>query len=262
MKTSTRLVLCAGLALATLVASAAIAAATRPEAGLVPLEQLGQAAISRVSRPAKVELPAPGRELGSFQLTYYWMASEGKRPRVAADGEGPPAVALKTKNCKAIATVSASFSRRLRLEGSGRLRDGRVVSTAGHCRCGAPCYHVARASQPWGTGVNERPLSPFRSVAVDSSLVSIGSVLYIPALDGMTMPGRAPWGGFVHDGCVIADDRGGGVRGKQLDLFTARRAHYQALARRLAQKKVTVLDGTERCRDSAKRVTVARRGGV
>jgi 3D (Asp-Asp-Asp) domain-containing protein len=202
------------------------------------------------------EPPAPptaGEPRGAFKLTYYWLPSEsgGKR-----------GVQLYNKRCQPVAKVSRSFARKMRLEGGGKLRDGRVLTYSGACGCpGSPCYRTARRGHSWGTGVHARPLSPFRSVAVDPSRVSIGTVLYIPELDGLTMPGRPPYGGFVHDGCVVADDQGGGVRGRQLDLFTARRSHYRALDRRHRLKRVTVFDGGERCR-SLTRQPIARRGSI
>jgi hypothetical protein len=61
------------------------------------------------------------------------------------------------------------------------------------------------------------------------------------------MPGAKPWGGFVHDGCVIAHDTGGGVRGKQLDFFMAQRHHYASFDRRHRLKQVSVFDGASRC---------------
>jgi hypothetical protein len=61
------------------------------------------------------------------------------------------------------------------------------------------------------------------------------------------MPGERPWGGFVHDGCVVADDRGSGIRGRQLDLFAARESSYVDLSRhRLGH--VTVYRGGDKCR--------------
>ncbi|HWM88933.1 MAG TPA: 3D domain-containing protein [Kofleriaceae bacterium] len=198
--------------------------------------------------------PSTGDKMGSFKLTYYWMPTESG---------GPRKVRLQDrKTCRTIARVSKKFSRRLRLEGGGKLRDGRVLIYAGRCRCGSsPCYTVAKRSHKWGTGVNERPLSPFRSVAVDPSRVAIGTVLYVPELDGLTMPGSEPWGGFVHDGCVVADDRGGGIRGRQLDLFAARESHYRALDRRHRIKRVSVFAGGERCQSLSRR-PASRRGSI
>jgi 3D (Asp-Asp-Asp) domain-containing protein len=209
-------------------------------------------AIARLLPPAR---PVTGPELGSFQLTYYWLASE-TRP----DGEQ---IELQTKQCKTIARVSEAFAKNIRMEGSGVLGDGRVITLAGGCECGAPCYRLADRSHRFGTGASARPLSPFRSVAVDPRLVRLGSMLYIPELDGMVMPGPAPWGGFVHDGCVMADDRGGGIKGRQLDLFTVKRAHYTSLSRRLGLRRVSVMAGADRCSAAPPRhVAAARRGGV
>jgi 3D (Asp-Asp-Asp) domain-containing protein len=81
-------------------------------------------------------------------------------------------------------------------------------------------------------------------------------VLYIPELDGITMPGRSPYGGFVHDGCVMADDRGGNVRGNQIDFFAARRAYYKRLQKQHRLKKVTVFEGGAKCRRLAERIAV------
>jgi 3D (Asp-Asp-Asp) domain-containing protein len=199
------------------------------------------------------EQPAAGKAMGRFKLTYYWLPAESG---------GPRKVQLYNKYCRPVARVSRAFERRLRLEGGGKLHDGRVLTYSGRCGCShSPCFRVARRGHSWGTGVHERPLSPFRSVAVDPRRVPIGRSLYIPELDGMAMPGRPPWGGFVHDGCVVADDQGGGVRGRQLDLFTARKTHYSVLDRRHRLKKVTVFDGGERCRSLSRR-PLSRRGSI
>ncbi len=99
----------------------------------------------------------------------------------------------------------------------------------------------------WGAGVKSRPLSPFRSIAVDPRQIPFGSTVYIAELDGLSMPGPQPWGGFVHDGCVVADDTGGGVKGKQVDLFMARQNHYRTLFQRHRLTKVTVYDGASSC---------------
>lgn len=179
-----------------------------------------------------------GDKLGSFQLTYYWVAHEGR---------GRRRIELYDKRCRPLARVTRSFARRVRLEGTGRLRDGRLITAAGACDCASVCFAELPRDNRWGAGVAARPLSPFRSIAVDPSRVSIGQTLYIPELDGLTMPGARPHGGFVHDGCVIAEDRGGGVRGRHIDFFTARKSHYRALFRRHRLTRVTVFDGAERC---------------
>ncbi|GAB4530926.1 MAG: hypothetical protein Tsb0020_47330 [Haliangiales bacterium] len=185
--------------------------------------------------------PQPkGKLLGNFSFTYYWMAKESTSRRRRAH--------LYDSSCKSIAKVSRSFAARVALEGTGMLRDGRVVNVSGACDCkSSPCFFLPDAEHRFGVGVNERPLAPFRSVAVDSKLVSIGTKLYVPELDGLTMPGVPPWGGFVHNGCVVADDRGGGVSGKQIDFFMVQKGFFQAFQRRHRMTQVTVYRAGKRC---------------
>lgn len=207
--------------------------------------------------PKEPDDPEPEpRKLGTFQVTYYWMAE--------ARDKGPATVSIyKRKTCKQLAKVSKSFAHRLALEGTGKLRDGRVVNTAGSCKCGSsPCFFVVKKSKKWGVGVGKRPLVPYRSVAVDPGIVPVGTMLYIPQLDGLTMPGHAPYGGFVHDGCVRADDRGGNVNGKQLDLFMGKRSHYRAFFHRNRLKTLTVLDGSNICERKGRTVVKANRNSI
>jgi 3D (Asp-Asp-Asp) domain-containing protein len=231
---------------------------------------------------APVVAPEPPKDLGEFHVTFYYMIGEDeaelvtkqKRARTAArkaarsggaadttvmasiDPAAATAAPLVTlyngKGCSPIADVTESFADQLALQGTGKLRDGRVVNVWGKCKCGDArrCFKVT--GRKWGNSGTGRPLEPFRTVAVDPKQVKLGSLLYLPALDGMTMPGRGPIGGFKHDGCVAADDTGGGIDGRQLDLFVGRRAFYIGLARRRGgshrwAKQVKVLDGKGRC---------------
>lgn len=184
-----------------------------------------------------------GELLGDFQLTFYWIALEN-------DFAGGPTVSLYDRSCNVLATVSNGFADSLRMEGTGRLADGRVLNYAGRCPCRrSPCFvEVDPESHPWGIGVEDRPLVPFRSVAVDPMLFPPGKRLHIQELAGMRMPGNPPWGGFVHDGCVVADDRGGNIDGRQLDFFSAWREHYRELDPALRLGRVTVRLGGDYCR--------------
>ena len=227
-------------------ASAFVRQPARPEP--VDLGAAAGALIDR-GRPLFTELPRPepDKKLGSFKLTYYYMAEQEGGPRNVQ--------LYSKKSCKRIARVSRKDAKQLALQGGGKLDDGRILIYAGRCSCsGTPCYKLAEESHEWGTGVDDRPLSPFRSVAVDPSRVAIGTVLYVPELDGLTVPGRMPEGGSVHDGCVVADDRGGGIKGRQLDLFMAKKVHYTSFSRRNHIKRVTVFRGGERCKSLGKRV--------
>lgn len=199
--------------------------------------------------------PARGAELGKFRFTMYYVAIErniSDEETTLASGAPdtlsgrPDKVTLyHQKDCEPIARVGRTFAQQLDLQGTGKLRDGRVLNTSGLCKCpNSPCFMEIKAA--WAIGANGR-LAPFRSVAIDTKLVELGSLLYIPELDGKRMPGKAPWGGYIHDGCVIADDRGGGIQGKKLDLFVAKKGYAQALDRRNRIKQVTVFDGTGWC---------------
>jgi 3D (Asp-Asp-Asp) domain-containing protein len=240
------------VALAVLLCSGACSLDHSPSQ---PIGDLGKQPVLVAAAPAPAPgtgdvVPEPGRRMGEYQLTYYWMARE-------ANGFGPnDHVLYSAKGCAPIATVNAHFAERLQVEGTGQLRDGRVLNTSGSCTCpGAMCYFVVAKHKKWGVGVGKKALLPFRTVAVDPRLVKIGTMLYIPELDGLTMPGRE---GFVHDGCVLAGDRGGGIEGRQLDFFVAQRTNYNLLYGRHALKQVTVFEGSLRCQRKGQTVAAAR----
>lgn len=168
--------------------------------------------------------------------------------------------------CNVIAEVTHRFFAELALQGSGQLKDGRVLNVFGHCDCpSSSCFQVAKTSK-WGLAGTGRPLSPYRTVAVDPKVVPLGSLLYIPALDGLRMPGPPPIGGFVHDGCVVADDTGGNVQGKQVDLFVGRRGYWLALGRRGGShtwaRHVQIFDGTGRCTRRGGQVSRSAAGSI
>jgi len=96
------------------------------------------------------------------------------------------------------------------LEGSGRLRDGRVVTY--HCkRGGEHRFRLTKAQS--GLAVTGCELVPFRTVAVDPRVIPLGSTIYIPQLKGARLPD-----GTIHDGIFIAADRGH-FRGRHVDVF-------------------------------------------
>lgn len=247
------------------------------------------------SNSPKDAAPAP---LGEFNITFYYMigeeevaataaakAAKAAKAKAAANdnamapmGAGEPAeaepeltamvppdlVTLYTAGgCEAVAEVTKDFASELELQGTGQLKDGRVLNIEGHCRCEkSPCFKVTEAK--WGTAGTGRPLQPFRTVAVDPKVIKLGSLLYVPLLEGRTMPGRAPWGGFVHDGCVVADDTGGGIDGNQLDLFVGRKGYYLGISGTGGShswaRHVPVFDGGKICERKGR--VVARKVGA
>lgn len=250
--------------------------------------------VAAVAPPA-VEAPAPTKEppvvepgprsLGKFTITFYYVVGEEEitaKPLVLAanDNRGSdsdssddaPELATIAADrltlyagggkCEPIAEVSKDFATQLAVQGTGKLRDGRVLNIWGACNCKhTPCFKVTKAQ--WGTAGSGRSLLPFRTVAVDPKVVKLGSLLYVPLLEGRTMPGRAPWGGYVHDGCVVADDTGGHIGGNRIDLFVGRKAYFLGLSgsggRHAWARHVPVFDGTGICERKGRRV--ARKTG-
>src|SRR5258705_5279157 len=97
-------------------------------------------------RPPVASLaPAPaGDSLGDFRVTYYLVAQE-------KDHAGKKSATLYDQNCRALATVPKSFAKELALEGTGKLRDGRMLNWAGRCSRGST-FRVLGPSAPWGVG--------------------------------------------------------------------------------------------------------------
>ncbi|MBP9085126.1 MAG: hypothetical protein KBG15_03370 [Kofleriaceae bacterium] len=220
--------------------------------------------------------PTEPRSLGNFHVTFYYVIGEdevGSKHGVdnAADPDAEAAqdpvldnsvnfagIAANDRvtlfaggtDCAPIANVSNEFASEIEMQGTGKLRDGRVVNIWGPCACEhSPCYRVT--GNQWGTAGSGRSLAPFRTVAVDPKIVPLGTLLFVPALEGRRMPGRAPWGGFIHDGCVVADDTGGGIDGHQLDFFVGRKSYYRALSSRGGShawaRSAEVFDGSKQC---------------
>jgi 3D (Asp-Asp-Asp) domain-containing protein len=217
------------------------------------------------SKGARSEDTGP-RSLGKFTITFYYVIGEDEvsparvanENRDSGDGEAelaaitPDLVTLYAGGgrCEPIAEVSKEFASQLAVQGTGKLHDGRVLNIWGACNCKhSPCFKVTRAQ--WGTAGSGKPLQPFRTVAVDPKVVKLGSWLYVPLLEGRTMPGRSPWGGYVHDGCVMADDTGGHIVGNRLDLFVGRKGYFLGLSgsggSHAWARHVPVFDGTGIC---------------
>lgn len=227
------------------------------------------AAVVPAPSPDTVETPDP-KPLGRFDITFYYVVGEEEVPAAKAANDNAESTELasvtqsevvtlyEAKKCEPIAEVSPQFAAQLQLQGTGKLTDGRVLNIWGDCPCERkPCFKVTE--NRWGTAGNGRPLQPFRTVAVDPKVIKMGSLLWLPELAGRTMPGRAPWGGFVHDGCVVADDTGGGIDGHQLDLFVGRKAHYQGLrsahgGSHAWARHIPVFDGSKMCERKGRRV--------
>ena len=229
-------------------------------------KQSPAATVAPAPKHDATETPDP-KPLGTFDITFYYVAAEDEvaAPKVANDNVELAATAptesvtlYEPKRCEVIADVTPEFQQQLVLQGTGKLHDGRVLNIWGDCKCERkPCFKVTE--NKWGSAGNGRPLQPFRTVAVDPKVIKVGSLLYVPELAGRTMPGRAPWGGFIHDGCVTADDTGGGIDGHQLDLFVGKKAYYVGLrsahgGSHAWARHIPVFDGSKICERKGRRV--------
>jgi 3D (Asp-Asp-Asp) domain-containing protein len=155
--------------------------------------------------PAAAEPEA--RYLGAFQVTYYWIACEDAR----FDGL-PRDQALRDASGRVLAHVASGFRRELDREGTGRLRDGRVLNVA-HKVSGEWRY-ADLGRDAWGTGSAGKPLTPFATVAVDPARVPLGTRLFVPAFEGQALPD-----GRCHGGRFRAEDRGAAIQDDRLDVF-------------------------------------------
>jgi len=167
----------------------------------------------------------PKQELGAFFPTFYNIAEESFH-------EGAPSESLiEAGTQQLIARVTAGFRKELDIQGTGRLRDGRVLNVA-HRVNGQWNYRVLESGE-YGHGILGHRIHPMRSVAVDFAYLCraaglnfcqesiekirkklVGALLFIPRLEGVRLAS-----GAVHDGYVCAQDIGGAIREDRMDLF-------------------------------------------
>ncbi|HVY47853.1 MAG TPA: 3D domain-containing protein [Minicystis sp.] len=151
-----------------------------------------------------------------FRNTYYDFPKEGRGKRDAT---------VFDASCHPIANVTKAFHDQVCVQGSGRLASGQTISFAKRgCECAATCPRTGQkicfealdpAAFPAGRGATGKPITPLRTVAVDVSVIPLGSVVFIPELVGLPRPD-----GSAHDGCFVAEDKGIRVQGRQVDVFT------------------------------------------
>lgn len=153
------------------------------------------------------------KKIGDLKPTFYWVALE------TADGL-PRNQSLLDMNGNELARVSTKFFNSIKLEGTGKLLDGRVLNFAGRVKLPNGKteirYLVCPPEAPYGYGIDLRILVPFRSVAVDPVVVPMGSRVYIPKAVGMRLPD-----GSIHDGYFEAIDIGDAIKNHRIDMFTA-----------------------------------------
>jgi hypothetical protein len=166
---------------------------TRPDAA--HFSWLGHTACPGQPAQCESQVPAGFKALGDFEYGFYRTLDES-----AAEWQGDARIeTLRTRAGHAIALVGARFRRQLDIEGSARLRDGRLVSVEGKVDGQSRFLVIEHA--PFGVGAPGYQLMPYRTVSVDPKRISLGTVLFVPALVG----GRLPTG-ELHDGFCFAHD--------------------------------------------------------
>lgn len=83
-------------------------------------------------------------------------------------------------------------------------------------KLGGTRFKIARG--PFGDGVKNYKLVPFRTIAVDKSLIPYGTVIYIPAARGTKIT-LGDGTNIVHDGYFFAGDTGGAIKQNHIDVF-------------------------------------------
>lgn len=73
------------------------------------------------------------------------------------------------------------------------------------------------ANGPYGDGIDDFILAPYRTIATDNTKIIPGTVLYIPEARGarITVSGRV----IYHDGYFFAGDKGGAIKGTHIDVY-------------------------------------------
>jgi 3D (Asp-Asp-Asp) domain-containing protein len=157
--------------------------------------------------------------------------------------------------CRPLARVPRAFHDTLCVQGSGSLANGRTASFARRrCGCARTCPRTGQQICfdtldpdvfPWGRGAAGTAIVPLRSVAVDVSVIPLGTRLFIPEFVGLPMDAT---GAATHDGCFIAEDRGIQVIGQHVDIFTGRVAQTKRWNALLPTNRgVTVFVDDPRC---------------
>lgn len=177
-------------------ASTVLPVLTLPVLTLPPL----QATSPAVSSPS-LAVPSWRKavDLGQFKVTFYWLVEEdaysGRKtsPLYGTDG-------------KLVGRFTPQFVRDFRTESCAQLGDGTIIS---YMKRANRCQVV---DEP--IGVNGFTLKELKSVAVDPSVIPVGSRLYIPEAEGVTFSDSS-----CHNGVFYAHDIGGAIKGNRIDIY-------------------------------------------
>ncbi len=144
----------------------------------------------------------------------------------------------KQQSCPWCNGCSCAFIRDVTLQGTGFMKDGTLVRYTGG-------YVTTEEwkKNPLQLGAGGSVVA-FRTFASDPGVLPYGTVLYIPRLDGLTLPN-----GQKHDGCLIATDTGSAIKGNRIDVFVFNRAAVNGPLSFLASgQSVDAVKNAAKCR--------------
>jgi len=148
-----------------------------------------------------------GRYLGRFKVTYYWAVEEAEYPTSRSSP-------IYLADGQLLGRFSSAFVKAFRVEAAACLKDGRRIS------------YLKRANRAKVVdqflGCGGHTLTELKSIAVDPRLIPLGSVVYIPQAENVSIDGQTLGGVFY------AHDVGSAVKGKHIDIFVGRKANMDA----------------------------------
>lgn len=161
------------------------------------------------------------QSFGAYKLknTYYYFIDENDYQN---QDQTQPVLSLSGH---VLAMVSPLFYRDLKMEGSGKTTEGKMLNYAG-TKDGQVRFRYT--NHDYGTGVGNCPLIPYKTIAVDPDVVPFGSKVFIKETLGMKLPD-----GSIHDGNWMAEDTGSAIVGNRVDIFVGsdRKGKYLNLAK-------------------------------
>jgi|SaaInlStandDraft_7_1057024.scaffolds.fasta_scaffold90612_2 3D (Asp-Asp-Asp) domain-containing protein len=173
------------------------------------------------------------------KITYYWTASFNN---VYCDDDE---YALKNVKQETIAKVPTQYAAVLWTEGAGFLADGRLVNLVNCENFEEATFMVVDQNKfPCGLSSTGTPLVPLKTVAVDKTVIPLGSSVYIPNFRGLNHKGE------THDGCFIATDTGHSCKGKHIDIFVNKKESYLEIEKNADTygKDVEVIINSDKCK--------------
>ena len=200
------------------------------------------------SKPASTaqRVPARDKALKLWATHYYVQHAQdaGKYPLLDADNKPLGPKLSQQQWCYAAREGTVRVGNNLyNYDGRSKKRQvdcSEFVKLPAHILALTERVRFKKTSAPYGLGVKSWQLVPYRTVAVDPKRIPFGTVLYIPAADGVVV-GESEAERWVHDGYFFAGDTGSAISGEQVDVFigTAIQNPFTALKR--STRKATLL---------------------